>query len=577
MSEAQALERERQRIEELSAASIRALSGEPDLHFRGGRLHRGAHRLPAFAPHLHPRIEEDDFGSFRGAADGLALRIAHSDPELHRRNCPDDTTARMLFELLEQLRVESLADARMPGVCNNLAYRFEQWSLAFDASGLTGTLNGLVLFTVAQVARARLHGTAVPEAVEELTETTRGKLVALIGADLAALRRAREDQARYATCARAIADKVSALLQDLAGGANAEGEDNESRDEDEDRPIRFSLWMDFDATGDDAPTIAQTGRSRAFDDAGGGYRIFTTAWDREHHASELVRAAQLREFRETLDRRIVESGLNAGLLARRLKAVLAEPTQDGTEGAQEEGRIDGARLAQLITSPAERRLFRAERFDAIPHTAISFLIDCSGSMKQHATSVAMLVDLMARALEMIGATSEILGFTTGAWNGGRALRDWRRAGEPRHPGRLNETCHLVFKDADTSWRRARAAIAGLLKAELFRESVDGEAVDWACARLADRPEPRKILIVVSDGCPMDSATRAANDATYLDQHLLQVVLRHERAAHVQILGIGVGLDLSIFYSRCQAVDLEPGLRPEVLRDLITMIAGSRQR
>lgn len=577
MSEAQLLERERQRVEELCAAAIRALSGESDLHFRGGRLHRGLRKLPAFAPHLHPRIEDDDFGSFRGAADGLALRVAHSDPELHRRFCPDDATARLLFELLEQLRVESLADTLTPGVRSNLAHRFEQWSLAFDASGLTGTLNGLILFTITQVARARLLGTAVLEAIEEQIESTRGKLVPLIGPELAALRRTREDQERYAPQARAIADKVAALLQGLAGGAKLDGGDEAPRDEDEERPIRFTLWMDFDADENEGPAIAQTGRSRALDEADGGYRIFTTAWDREHRVVDLVRAAQLREFRETLDRRVAESGLNAGLLARRLKAVLSEPALNGTEGAQEAGRIDGARLAQLITSPTERRLFRAERIEPIAHTAISFLIDCSGSMKQHAQSVAMLVDLMARALEMIGATSEILGFTTGAWNGGRALRDWRRAGEPRHPGRLNESCHLVFKDAETSWRRSRAAIGGLLKADLFREGIDGEAIEWACARLADRPEPRKILIVISDGCPMDSATRAANDDTYLDQHLLQAVHRQEQAARVQILGVGVGLDLSVFYGRCQAIDLEPGLQAQVLRDIVAMIAGARQR
>ena len=198
-------------------------------------------------------------------------------------------------------------------------------------------------------------------------------------------------------------------------------------------------------------------------------------------------------------------------------------------------------------------------------------------MKAHAEPVAMLVDVMARALEMAGATSEILGFTTGAWNGGRTMRDWKRAGQPRHPGRLNERCHLIFKDADTAWRRARPAIGALLKADLFREGFDGEAVDWAVARLHDRPEPRKILIVVSDGCPMDSATQLANDATYLDQHLLQVVQRHEQAGVVQIFGVGVGLDLSVFYSRCQAIDLEPGLRPEVLREIVALIAGSRRR
>ncbi len=569
-------EREQQRVEELCAAAIRALSGQGDLHFRGGRLHRGLQKLPAFAPHLHPTLDDDDFASFRGAADGLALRLAHSNPALHQSLCPADVNARLVFEMLEQIRVEALVDAQMPGVRRNLAHRFEQWSLAFHDSGLTETLSGLILYTLAQISHARVHGVAVLEATEDMIETTRGKLVSMIGHDLAALRRVRDDQATYGGHAKAIAERIADLLHGLAERDGVDEDDEDGNDKD-DSPIRFSLWMDFDAQQDDGPAVAVTERSKALDAAGGGYRIFTTTYDQQHDTTELVRTELLREFRERLDRRIAESGLNASALARQLKAVLAEPTHDGWEGAQEEGRIDGARLAQLIISPAERRIFRADRIEPVAHTALTFLIDCSGSMKTHAEPVAMLVDVMARALEMAGATSEILGFTTGAWNGGRAMRDWKRAGQPRHPGRLNERCHLIFKDAETPWRRARPAIGALLKADLFREGVDGEAVDWAIARLHDRPEPRKILVVISDGCPMDSATQLANDPTYLDQHLLQVVQKHEQAGIVQIFGVGVGLDLSVFYSRCQAIDLEPGLRPEVLREIVALIAGSRRR
>ena len=575
MSETRARQREQQRVEELCAAAIRALSGQSDLHFRGARLHRGPHKLPAFAPHLHPTLDADDFASFRGAADGLALRLTHSEALLHRSLCPADVNARLIFELLEQIRVEARADPQMPGVRSNLAHRFDAWSMAFHHSGLTETLGGLILYTVAQVARARVHGVGVLEATEDLIETTRGKLISIIGPDLAALRRTRDDQAAYGVPARAVAERISTLLRDLAERDGAAAEDD--AEDNDDNPIRFSLWMDFDAEQEEGPAVAATERSRALDDAGGGYRIFTTAYDRQHASGDLVRAELLCEYRARLDRRIAESDLNASRLARQLKTVLAEPAHDGWEGAQEEGRIDGARLAQLISSPAERRLFRADRIEPVAHTVLSFLLDCSGSMKQHVEAVAMLVDVMARALEMAGAASEILGFTTGAWNGGRAARDWQRAGKPRHPGRLNECCHLVFKPADRAWRRARTSIAALFKADLFREGFDGEAVDWACARLHARPEPRKILVVISDGCPMDSATQRANDATYLDQHLLQVVRQHEQAGVVQIFGVGVGLDLSVFYSRCQAIDLEPGLRPEVLREIIGLIAGTRRR
>jgi cobaltochelatase CobT len=208
---------------------------------------------------------------------------------------------------------------------------------------------------------------------------------------------------------------------------------------------------------------------------------------------------------------------------------------------------------------------------------LAFLVDCSGSMKQHIEPLATLLDVFVRALEQAGVTSELLGFGTGAWNGGRARRDWLQAGRPPSPGRLNELSHRVFKDGDTSWRRARPGIAALLKADLFREGVDGEAVDWAVARLQARPEARKLLVVVSDGCPMDSATQLANDAFYLDNHLKQVLQRHERAGRVDIRALGVGLDLSPFYARCQALELGTAPGPAVLRDILQLLARPARR
>jgi cobaltochelatase CobT len=569
---AEILERRQQHIEELCAAAIRALSGQRDLHFRGGRLHRGNFRLPDFAPHLHPSLESDDFASFRGAADGLALRLAHSDAALHRCHVPQGRTARMLFELLEQLRVESLVPAHLAGVRRNLQHRFDAWSMAFVGSGLTETHSGIVLYTLAQMARARILGGAVAQHSEEMIESTRCRLLALIAHDLAGLRRHRADQAAYAPHARAIAERIDDLLGALDDD-EALGDGDDARN----NPMRFSLRMDVDGQDEASAPVADAERSLAFEGAEGGYRVFSTAYDREHAAASLVRAEVLREYRDKLDRLIAERGLNAMRLARQLKAVLAWPQHEGWEGAREEGRIDGARLAQLISTPAERRLFRAERIEPVADAVVSLLIDCSGSMRQHIERVAMLVDLLSRALEIAGVGSEVLGFSTGAWHGGRAARDWQRAGRPRHPGRLNERCHLVFKDADTPWRRARPSIAALFKADLFREGFDGEAVDWAVERLRQRDEARRMLIVFSDGCPMDSATMQANDDGYLGQHLLQVVQRHEAEGEVQIFGVGVGLDLSVFYRRCQAIDLSQGLRHETLDEIVALIAGRARR
>lgn len=573
MSQAQLRARQQQRVEELCAASIRALAGDADLHFRGGRLHRAGRLLPPFGPHLHPSLETDDFGSFRGAADGIALRLARSDAALHRSLAPGDPVAWLIFDLLEQLRVESLAPDAMPGVKRNLAHRFARWSQGCVDSGLTESARGILLFTLAQTVRTRLTAEPMPEHTADLIETTRGMLTRRIAHELAGLRRHRDDQRAYAPHALAIAKAVAALL---ASRDDERGEADDERDQDDER-AGFRMLMAFDGEGDDGIALAGSGTSRVLEQSGDGYRVFTRAYDRELDAASLVRTALLAEFRSRLDARIAAQGVNLGRLARQLKALLATPQADGWDGAQEDGRIDGRRLAQLVASPTERRLFRQDRIEPLADCLVSFLIDCSGSMKGQIEAVAMIVDVLVRALEMAGVPSEVLGFTTGAWNGGRARRDWLRAGRPLHPGRLNEVDHLVFKSADAPWRRARRGIAALLKADLFREGVDGEAVDWAVARMQGRPERRRILLVVSDGSPMDTATNLANDAHYLDHHLRDVVQRHEAAASAEIGGIGVGLDLSPYYARSQALDLSAPPGNRVFQEILEVIAGQRRR
>ena len=205
MDATRAAARHQQKVDELCAASIRAQCGDSALHFRGRRLFRGSKALPVYAAHLHPSPGHDDFGSFRGAADGMALRLASSDAALHKRLCPADMVARMVFELLEQIRVEAMAPGSMPGLVRNLRHRHEQWSLAFHHSGLTETAKGLLLYTVAQVCRARVTAQPVVDATEGVIEATRMALAPVLGLDLAGLRRDRADQAAYARHALAIA------------------------------------------------------------------------------------------------------------------------------------------------------------------------------------------------------------------------------------------------------------------------------------------------------------------------------------------------------------------------------------
>ena len=556
--------RHQQRINDLCAASIRALSGEGGLHFRGQLLYRAEQALSALPPHLRPQPGVDDFASFRGAADGMALRLRHSHAGLHQRLRPTEPLARTLFDMLEQFRVESLAPSTMPGMAQNLLHRFNAWAAAFAHDRLTETAQGILLFTVAQIARSRVTAQPVTEATEGAIEATRAGIVPQLGPHLVGLRRSRFDQESYAEHARSIAYLVAGML---AADGSFDKQVNDS-------VLGLNFWPDDPSQDQDAVFApAAAGRSHAPSQAGQAYRIFTTAFDTQVNPAQLVRPALLREYRQRLDRIIKAQGLSASRLAHMLHAVLCAPARSGWRGDLEEGYIDGRQLAQLITSPAQRRIFQQETLAPTLDVAASFVIDCSGSMRQHIELVAVLVDVMARSLEQIGVATEVLGFTTRAWGGGRALKAWQRAGCPAHPGRLTETAHWVFKTHAEPWRHARVAMGALLKGDLFREGADGEAVAWAARRLRAIPARRRLLWIISDGSPTDRCTELANDPHYLDRHLCEVLGTIESSHHLQTYGLGVGLDLSHHHRRHLALDLSGGITNQHLRDIVALLAA----
>jgi cobaltochelatase CobT len=553
-----------QKMEEACAATLRALTGDGELQYRGHRLHRGERALQTWAPHLRIEAEAESFPALRAHADGMALRLLHSDAGLHRANCPPEPVERLVFELLEQLRVETLAPETLPGLAANLHRRFAAWSRRFHESGNAETSLGILFHTVSQVAWSRLNALPVPEDSEDLIEATRAGIAPALGPALAGMRRWRHDQARFAPHALDVARLVGTLVR-------AEQEDTADEEAARQNPRALELLPDFDDEDADALPLATGSGGRAAGESGPAYRAWSTLYDVELVAATLVRRALLREYRERLDAFIARQGINIPRLARLFGAILARPQRDDWLFGEEDGRIDSRRLAQLVSSPAESRVFKRERTRAVADAAVTLLVDCSGSMKGLMEPVAALVDSLARSLDMVGVDCEVLGFTTGAWNGGRPYREWMARGRPPAPGRLNESCHLVFKEAAHSWRRSRAGIAALLKADLFREGIDGEAVDWACQRLLAQDAGRRILIVVSDGCPMDSATTLANDAFYLDRHLREVVARREREGAVEIIGLGIGLDLRPFYRRSVSADFSKGLDNALLFELARLM------
>ncbi|WP_022951765.1 cobaltochelatase CobT-related protein [Leucothrix mucor] len=557
-----------EKMEALCSAAVRAVSGEPQLHFRARKLYNGNQKLPINAAHLQADPDEDGFSAQRAISDAMALRYQFHRPDIHNQYCPSDAVERLIFELLEQIRVESLAPDRFPGVKHNLRQRFIDWSMEFYRSGLTEGQFGILLYTISQIVWARLNRWHVIEQTEDHIESMRASLVPSMGNDLKGLMVNVNDQEGYAKHALRIAQLVSHMMQAIDEGPSAR---NREGDEEAIDLSKFKLLLDFDDEDDEVIAQAKSGHSRVFDDALMGYQVFTTKYDREVKAVKLVREAKLREYRAQLDELIAKQSISVPRLARKLAALFAEPQRDGWDFGQEEGYLDGRRLSQLLTSPTERRLFLRERYVPKADSALTFLLDCSGSMKQHTESVAMLVDIMVRALEQAGIETEVLGFTTNAWNGGKPLKDYLKAGQPEHPGRLNEACHMVFKDADSSWRRTRSGIAALFKQSLYREGLDGEALQWACGRLASRDVKRKMVVVISDGSPMDTATSRANDEFYLDNHLKAVVEAVEQRGEIRVFGLGVGLDLSPFYRKCLAVDLESGLNQELFAEVIGLL------
>lgn len=577
------------RVEALCAAAVRALTGDAALHYRDARLCRQSRPLPLYAPHLRSNAYEDDLASLRGAADGAALRLLHSDPAWHLAMCADHPVERLLFEVFEQVRCEALAPPGMHGLARNLRHRFEAWLRAYHRAGLTDDHLGILIYTVVQIVWSRVTGWPVLEETEDLIEATRAAIVPAIGVHLAALRRHRFDQRAYANEARALAREIASMLDHARAAWGADTD--EGAREPHDALTSFSLWVDFDfdfdESGEAMPAGALTSDARSSGTPAYGYRAYTTQFDREVRAGALVRPALLREYREKLDERIASRGFNVARIARVLQAALAVPERDGWSFGEEEGRIDGRRLAQIISSPAERRVFTQERVRPRADCTVGFLVDCSASMKAHVDSIAMLLDILVRACEQASVATEVLGFTTGAWNGGRARLEWLARGRPPYPGRLNELCHMVFKSADDSWRRARTDLAALFKADLFREGMDGEAIEWACARLVAQTQTRtqtqtqthvqsrRILVVISDGSPMDAATVQANDGAYLDNHLKDVLARHEMRRDVEIIGLGIGRNSSVLYRHCEAIDPSAPLDTARLVSFAKWIAARR--
>lgn len=556
------------RAHELGAAVARALTDDPSIHHRQQTLYRGEQRLASLAPHIRPDAH-DQAHSLRGVADSLALRRLHTRRALHTKRLPQEPVARLFFDWLELLRTETLAGSQWPGVRQNLRTRFERWSAGYHHHGHTRSELGLLVYTVAQMVWSRLNGWPVLEETEDLIESTRAGIAPLMGGLLQTLKRSVADQDRYGLAALELAERIGLTIQELRPAT--------SRPSNAETPELQDFALLLPDSNDPSDGGLRHGQERTAQDAQHSpYRIFDRSGDKEEQMADLVRAPLLRQLREQLDQNIAAYGLPLPRLVARMRKMLRQPVREQWQYGQTDGLVDGRRLAQLICSPQERRLFKQVDEPLRNQCAVTFLLDCSGSMKDQAQTLAIMVDVLARALERSGAQTEVLGFSTQAWNGGRPYRRWLARGKPAQPGRLNETSHRIFKAASSTWRQARPAIAALLKQDLYREGVDGEALAWACQRSLALTAKRHLVYVISDASPMDSATALANGPDYLDQHLLQVLRVYERQG-VEITGIGLGLDLGALYRHTLVAHMEKGLDQQFLDDFIASLAPGRAR
>jgi len=536
-----------------------------------------------------PALESKLVAEARGAADSAALRLRHHDAKLHARVAPADVDARSVFDALETARVEALGARSMGGVRENLRHLTDA-RIRGDAIVRARDAEEVPLSTaIGLIARERLSGEAPPTAALAGLKLVAPWIEEKAAAELDALALTLDDQAAFARLSRQLLedlnlaaaeervdeepddagdeaegdeggsnDKVEQGDEGTPGGGDVEmrGEDTEDQDSEGDSEQEMEAGEEQSSAGDDLSDslFAAPGRRNWDLSPPTDYKAFTTRFDEIVESGELCDEDELSRLRAYLDQQM--SGLSNVVtrLANRLQRRLMAQQARSWDFDQEEGLLDAARLARVVVNPRHALSFKIERDTEFRDTAVSLLIDNSGSMRGRPIAIAAIcADILARTLERCGVATEILGFTTRGWKGGQSRESWLTAGRPPNPGRLNDLRHIVYKRADEPYRRARRNLGLMMREGLLKENIDGEALLWAHNRLIARPEERRILMVISDGAPVDDSTASANGGTYLERHLRQVIEWIEKRSTVELIAIGIGHDVTRYYERAVTI------------------------
>jgi cobaltochelatase CobT len=527
----------------------------------------------------------------RGFADANALKMRHHNPRVHAAAAPGEAVARAVYDAIEQARVEAIGARSMEGVRDNLNAALDM-RIKSDPIRRARRQDEVPLSTaLALKVRERLTGQAPPPEAREGMAMIDQWIEDKAGGDLDALGLALDDQRAFQKLTTSLLEHLELIDADVPPEPSEEESEEEGEDQDQEqdegdkgeeesgdsdaqteaRPQDSSgdsedgeseYSDDFDADSDQgADDMGEEGMmpvrpNRPMSDLPPGfdYKSYTTRHDEVVTADDLCDEDELNRLRGFLDQQLVSLQGAVTKLANRLQRRLMAQQSRSWDFDQEEGMLDAARLARIVIDPTRSLSYKIERDTDFRDTVVTMLIDNSGSMRGRPISIAAIsADIMARTLERCGVKTEILGFTTRAWKGGQSREDWLAAGRPAMPGRLNDLRHIIYKKADEPWRRARRNLGLMMREGLLKENIDGEALLWAHSRLIARNEERRILMVISDGAPVDDSTLSVNSGTYLERHLRQVIDWIENRSPVQLVAIGIGHDVTRYYRRAVTI------------------------
>ena len=568
--------------------ATRALADEHELNVTFSADPSGVAGDTMRLPQISRRMGRQEVLLARGTADALAMRMRHHDAATHAKFAPAGPMAREIYEAMETARCEALGARDMPGALSNIDARIGAEADKKGYAQIKAPADAPLSVAAGYILRQAATGRALPVGAQHVADLWRPFIEQQAGETLGDLRETLADQAAFARLARrAISDlgygdqlgEDPDEPEDDAAEEDAEQDeeagDNQARDQDdsedgEGSPERSQeqqqderqaqVSMD-DQADDELTDEAEMPDAEAPPDlpppvseASPDYRVFSQNWDEEIRADDLADPAELERLRAYLDKQLEPLRGAVSRLANKLQRRLQAQQNRSWEFDKEEGVLDAGRLARVVANPTTPLSFKVEKDMEFRDTVVTLLIDNSGSMRGRPISIAAIcADVLARTLERCSVKVEILGFTTRAWKGGQAREEWLKQGRPSQPGRLNDLRHIIYKPADAPWRRVRPNLGLMMKEGLLKENIDGEALEWAHRRLAKRAEARKILMVISDGAPVDDSTLSVNPANYLEKHLRDVIAMVEKKRAVELLAIGIGHDVTRYYDRAVTI------------------------